>query len=250
MERTRRTCRGSNLNSDAHGDPESRAIDEAAAYAAISRLDLSARPLERTLLELATLAQRAVREAAEVSVTLLGEEGPRTAASSGDIALRLDERQYETGHGPCLDAALSMDTVQVLVDDPAAPYPDFRRAAAAAGVTHSLSVGIPAAGLVVGGINLYSSTGPFSGRSAGMVRTFAGIAGLALATDHGGGVAPPAALVQQALASREVVDQAQRLLMAREGCSRDHAFLALVRLADEQGGSVRQAAQTLVDRDV
>jgi GAF domain-containing protein len=249
VERTRRTCRGSNLDSDEQGDAETPPVDEAAAYVAISRLDLGARPLERTLHEIAALTQRAVREAAEVSVTLLGQEGPRTAASSGDLALRLDEQQYETGHGPCLDAALSVETNPVLVDDPAAPYPDFRRAAAADGVTRLLCVGIPAAGQVLGGINLYSSTGPFSARSTRMVRTFAGIAGLALATDHGGGVAPPAALVQQALASREVLDQAQGLLMVREGCSRGHAFLALVRLADEQGGSVRQAAQALVDRD-
>lgn len=235
------------MSSDEHDDPKSSPMDDAATYAALRKLDLSGRPLAITFHELAELTQRAIGEASYVSVTVLGQRGPHTAAFTGDVALRLDGRQYETGHGPCLDAAVSMSAVHVVVDDAAAPYPDFRRSAAAEGVTHSLSVGIPATGLIVGGLNLYGSSGPFSAQSARMIRIFAGIAGLAYAAKVGEGEAPSVVQLEQALATREVVNQAQGVLMARLACSRAEAFLTLARLADEQGITVHQAAQTLVD---
>jgi len=40
--------------------------------------------------------------------------------------------------------------------DSGGSYPNFRQSAQREGVTHSLSVGIPAAGHVMGALNLYS----------------------------------------------------------------------------------------------
>jgi hypothetical protein len=41
----------------------------------------------------------------EASVTLVVKDNPTTVATTGRLALDLDEKQYERGHGPCLHAA-------------------------------------------------------------------------------------------------------------------------------------------------
>ena len=65
-------------------------MDEAAAYAALSGIALAARPLDQTLEAVTVLAQRALLETPETSVTLLTENEARTAFS-GKLALQLDE---------------------------------------------------------------------------------------------------------------------------------------------------------------
>jgi transcriptional regulator with GAF, ATPase, and Fis domain len=228
---------------------DSSLMEEVAAYAALSRIALHGRPLDQSLADVTALAKRALPETAEASVTLLNQNRPQTAAFSGDVALRLDERQYDDGFGPCLDAAVSSRTIQVTMDDPDGPYPHFRHLALREGVTHSLSVGIPAAGRTIGALNLYSSAGrSFSADSTRIAGTLAGFAGIALATvGQDDDAAAVAAQLQQALASRVVVSQAQGVLMAQLHCSRDQAFAALIRLSQQQGLKLQQAAQGLVD---
>ena len=123
--------------------PAASAMEEAAAYAALSRIALSGRPLDQTLEEVAVLAQRALPETPEASVTLLTEDQARTAAFSGQVALQLDERQYEDGYGPCLDAAASGGVIHLTIDDPDSLYPDYRRLAHQQGVTHSSRSAFP-----------------------------------------------------------------------------------------------------------
>jgi hypothetical protein len=231
-----------------HADPEFSRGREVAAYAALSRITLADQPLQETLSELAALARRALPEAPEVSVTLLTEGRAHTAAYDGEIALRLDMLQYDDGHGPCLDAAVSGGSIQLVMDDPGGPYPSLRESARQAGVTHSLSAGVPAAGRSTGALNLYSAVGPFSADSRRIASTFAGFTGYALARagrDHD--TAAAAAELQQALASRALVSQAQGILMARSHCSRDQAFARLIQRAEQGGMRLRDVAQAVID---
>jgi len=225
-------------------------MEEAAAYAALSRVVVGGEPLEQTLGEVAALAHRALPGTPEASVTLLSEDRAHTAAFSGEVALRLDERQYDVGYGPCLDAAVSGGTVQVAMEDADGPYPDFRQLAQREGVTHSLSVGIPAAGRTIGALNLYASAGQsFTVDSTRIAVTFAGFAGMALATfGHYEEAAAVAAQLQQALASRAVISQAQGVLMAELHCSAEQAFATLIRLSQQQGVKLHKAAQAVVER--
>ena len=224
-------------------------MEEAAAYAALSQIALSGRPLDQTLEEVAALAQRALRETPEASVTLLTDDQARTAAFSGQVALQLDERQYDQGYGPCLDAAVSGGAIHLTIDDPDSPYPDFRRLAHQHGVTHSLSVGLPAAGRTGGALNLYTKTGqPFTDDSTRIAGTFAGFAGILLTTvGHGDDAADAAAQLQKALQSRAVISQAQGILIAQQHCSPEEAFAALLRLSERTGIRLQQAAQALIN---
>ena len=225
------------------------AMDESAAYAALSQIAVSGRPLDQTLDEVAVLAERALPEHPEASVTLLADDQAQTAAFSGQVALQLDERQYDQGYGPCLDAAVSGGAIRVTVDDPGGLYPDFRHLAHQHGVTHSLSVGLPAAGRTIGALNLYTKSGqPFSDDSSRIAGTFAGFAGIMLATvGRHDDAAAAAGQLQQALQSRALISEAQGILMERHHCSRDAAFAALLTLSQQRGVRLQQAAQALLD---
>ena len=54
---------------------------------------------------MADLARAVVPGADEVPVSLLSDGKARTVVQTGQWALALEERQYEKGHGPCLEAA-------------------------------------------------------------------------------------------------------------------------------------------------
>src|SRR5215213_9754435 len=82
--------------------------------AELSRIALADDGLTAALRRITDIAQRTVPQADDVSVTLLDERGKgKTVAFSGQLAVQLDERQYENGFGPCLDAAATGQTVVV-----------------------------------------------------------------------------------------------------------------------------------------
>src|SRR3954471_2914441 len=103
--------------------------DPRAAFAELSKIMLDAQPLSQTLTRVADLAKETIPGAVDVSVTLIQDGKAFSVAFTGPLAAQFDERQYEAGFGPCMDAALSGRTVTI--DDTAASdaYPDFGRVA-------------------------------------------------------------------------------------------------------------------------
>jgi hypothetical protein len=72
----------------------------------------------------------------------------------------------DDGFGPCLDAAVSGQTIKLTMDDPDTPYPDFCTTAQRQGVTHTISVGLPVATRSVGALKSWgTSTAPATRRS-------------------------------------------------------------------------------------
>lgn len=236
---------------DGGSDPAATGpLDEATAYAQLSRVVVAERPLGETLDEIASLARRTLPQRPEVSVTLVEGESARTAAFTGEPARQLDERQYDRGFGPCLDAAVSGRTIVLTMDAPDEPYPDFRRVAGDLGVTHTMSLGLPVAAQMVGALNIYDSTGTaFSAEAERIAGTFASFAGIVLANV---GVyhdaAELAAQLRAALESRAVIEQAKGIIMAGQRCTGDEAFQVLTRLAQSQERKLRDVAQDVVDQ--
>jgi GAF domain-containing protein len=224
------------------------ALDEASGYAELSRIALPGRPFRDVIEEVALLAKRVLPEAPEVSMTLLTGDQAETAAFTGAVAVELDERQYDKGYGPCLDAAASGELISLVMTDPDNPYPDFAQAALRQGVTHSLSVGLPVAAPTVGALNVYNLTGrPFSEDAHRIASTFAGFAGVVLvsATLHRD-IADLAGHLKAAVQSRAVIDQAKGIIMAQNRCSADDAFRLLVRTSQGRNLKLRVLAERLV----
>ena len=88
-------------------------MDPTEAFAQLGRIKLSDTDLNGVLKTIADLAKRTIPGASDVSVTLVRMNAPHTAVFTGDMALRLDESQYEAGSGPCLDASATSATMSV-----------------------------------------------------------------------------------------------------------------------------------------
>jgi GAF domain len=127
------------------------------AFAELGKMVLGNQSVDETLRHVADLVRQTLPMIDEVSVTLMNDETAETVVFTGPLAVHLDERQYESGFGPCLDAALSGETIIVDMSADHSPYPDFASACRRSGITHTASVGLPIPQQVVGALNLYSS---------------------------------------------------------------------------------------------
>ena len=237
------------VNGSKHSSSTDEPLDEAGAYASLSRMVLAQRPLSAVLEELALLAKRVLPETPEVSVTLLRGDHAETAAFTGAVAIELDERQYDAGFGPCIDAAVSGGRIKLVTADPDSPYPDWCRVAHQQGVTHSMSVGLPAAAPTVGALNIYNLTGrPFTAEAQRIAAGFATFAGMMLANAglHQD-LIDLAAQLEAVVRSRAVIDQAKGIIMAQDRCSDDDAFQVLVRASQTRNVKLALLAQQLVD---
>jgi GAF domain-containing protein len=223
--------------------------DPRTAFAELSRIMLGAQPLSTTLARVAELAKQTIPGAAEVSVTLIQEGAATSVSFTGPLAIQLDERQYEAGFGPCMDAAMSGATIPI--DDTAHSdsYPDFGRVASRHGITHTMSIGLPVERRTIGALNIYGTgNGPFDETTAELATAFASYA--AVAVNNAGLYASTATLagnLQKALDSRAVIDQAKGILMGRHRCSADAAFDLLVAQSSTTNRKLRDIAQAIVD---
>jgi GAF domain-containing protein len=219
------------------------------AFAELSRLVVGEQPLGQVLARVAELAAACTPGAEEVSVTLLEGEQARSAAFTGRLAARLDERQYEAGFGPCLDAAQSGQTIRVDDTDSDETYPDYAAIASRAGVSNSVSVGMPLPQRILGGINVYRfGDPPLDADSVQILQVFAGFAAIALANHslYSSAVALSRHL-QVAMQSRAVIEQAKGVLAATLHCSPEDAFQHLVKESQRTNRKLRDLAAEIVE---
>jgi GAF domain-containing protein len=219
------------------------------AFAELALITVNADPAEHTLHRVAELAKRSLGGVEDVSLTVIRERHPSSVIFTGQLAVDLDERQYELGFGPCLDAA---DTGQTILVDTGAvhsPYNEFARLAARAGVRHVVSVGLPLAQRSVGGLNIYctadATPGPEFIEQAEVFASYAAVAVNNVASYIE--VADDAANMRAAMASRAVIEQAKGIIMGRDHCTAEEAFDILRRISQQKNVKVRELSQAVVD---
>jgi GAF domain-containing protein len=223
--------------------------DPRAAFAELSKIMLGEQQLSQTLARVAELAKQTIPGAAEVSVTLLHDSEVATVVFTGALASQLDERQYEAGFGPCVDAALSGTTIAIEDTTDSPTYPDFARLASRQGITHTMSIGLPVQRRTIGALNVYGADhAAFDEATQELAIGFASYAAVALANaDLYTSTAQLAANLQRALESRAVIDQAKGILMRDHRCSPDAAFDLLVQRSQTSNRRLREIAQEIVD---
>jgi GAF domain-containing protein len=223
--------------------------DPRAAFAELSKIMLGEQELSQTLARVAELAKQTIHGATDVSVTLLHDTEVASVAFAGSLAAQLDERQYEAGFGPCVDAALSGTTIAIEDTADSPTYPDFARLARRHGITHTLSTGLPVQRRTIGALNIYGTgEGAFDDTTRELATAFASYAAVALANaDLYASTAHLAANLQRALDSRAVIDQAKGILMRDHRISPDAAFDLLVERSSSGNRKLRDIAQDIVD---
>jgi GAF domain-containing protein len=217
----------------------------------LSRLRLKDHTMESALQEVAELAKAAVPGATEVSVSLVTKERADTVVQTGDLALHLDESQYERGYGPCLDAANEGVIMHIEDMTTETRWPDYTKAAADQGALSSVSLPITVHDdrRVSAALNVYStSANAFDCESMRTAASLAGYAETLLANMHEHDNSRQ--LVQQlaqALETRPVIDQAKGILMRDRSCTPDEAFNLLVAASQRSNRKLRDIARDVVD---
>lgn len=226
-----------------HTDPNS-------AFVQFSRIKLADVDVDSVLDKIAQLAKRTIPRAGEVSVTLLRGDNAHTGAFTGELALGLDEWQYEHGRGPCLQAATG--TVDVSVPDMSTEerWPDWAHAAQQAGAHSSLSIALPVHERITGALNIYAAEPrAFDHDAISLAQSFAGYAAVALANVHLYETqAKLATHLQKAMQSRATIEQAKGIIMAERRCSPDEAFAILSKLSQDTNRKLRDVAAVLVTK--
>jgi hypothetical protein len=171
-----------------------------------------------------------------------------TPVHTDPVVDELDALQLRVNEGPCLDC-MAQGTAfyaEDLAGDPR--WPQFGPQAAAAGLRSLLALPLSTDG-TVGALNLYARYPLAFGavdRARGLV--LAGLAGLAVrvAEAHDEEVRR-AENLRQALVTRELIGQAQGILMERERVTAEQAFDILRRASQHLNTKLREVAQQLVE---
>ncbi|RLK22564.1 GAF domain-containing protein [Micromonospora sp. M71_S20] len=224
--------------------------DAADAFAELGRIKLGEVGLDDVLQRVAELAKRVLPVPVGVSVTLVRGGTGHTAAFTDDVARDMDERQYAQGGGPCLDAAASGSVLSVPDLGAEDRWPDWAEQGRKAGVGSSVSVGLPIQEAVVGALNVYAHTPhAFDDDAVAVLETFAAYAAVALANAQlYDSTATLARQMQEAMASRAVIEQAKGIIMGEHRCTPTEAFAILSKTSQDSNRKVRDVAQALVDR--
>lgn len=220
--------------------------DLESSVAEVARALFEPGTVEGVLNRVVGLAGETIDGCDEAGIFVVVDERVITTAWSDPIVVTLDELQFETDEGPCLDAVSERRTfyAQDLGQDQR--WPSFGRAATEAGMRSLIA--FPMSTHHLSALNLYARLPDAFGatdRAKGAI--FATLAGLALdsAEDRADDEKRTANL-HLALRTREVIGQAQGILMEREHITADHAFEVLRRASQHLNVKLREVAETLV----
>jgi hypothetical protein len=230
---------------------ESQPGDAGVVFQRLQSLLVTASGVEGFLQRLTELAPSAVEIPVSCGVTSRRDGQPLTVASSDQQASGLDESQYAATDGPCLHALKTGQVVSIADIDTEQRWPTYLKVAHAAGLRSSLSLPLVVDGSTVAAMNLYSFTGPgvFDQEIRRRCEVFATLAAGALQLAMGR--ASDQQLMDQleeALASRTVIDQALGILMGQQQCTAEDAFALLRMRSQSSQRKLRDVAGDLIAR--
>jgi len=177
----------------------------------------------------------------QASITMKGPNRTlRTVASSSELVNRADSLQYQLDEGPCLDAVWvdGLFVIPHLVED--GRWPNWAPKAAELGVVSMLSLHL-FTDAALGSLNLYSMRRrEFSHSDIEAARVVAAHCSVVLA------YARNEQNLWQAIDSRNLIGQAQGILMERFGLTPERSFAVLRRYSQQHNRKLAKIAEELV----
>ncbi len=238
-------CRVAESTSPGPAPPGPAGVGAARPVMSLSSTDR----VEEFLTDLARTAVAHVGAASACGLTVRGIPPARLlAATSNDLARRMDEIQYQLDDGPCLSCLRGNAVVEIsdlATDD---RWPEFSRRGRTEGAGASMSMPLTAGEHAVGALNLYAATpGAFTATDRERARRLAARAACA--------VAVAASLAEQeelarnlriALTARSTIDQAIGILMGRHRIPAEAAFDLLRRGSQHTNTKLRDLATQVI----
>ena len=220
-----------------------------ASLSALSRFFVGDGTLEETLTRVSDLTVEAVPAADLIGITLLVEGQHRTAIFTDETAPEIDQAQYSSGSGPCLQAYQDQRITQIESTSEEGPWPEFRVAAAAHGIGSTMSFPLMVDKAAVGAMNMYSyRQRAFTQRDVEEGTVFAAQAAIVLANAQAYWDAHDLSIgLSEAMKNRAVIEQAKGMLMSSGGLDEDAAFEMLTRASQRENVKLREVARRIVE---
>ena len=237
------------------GLTEALHVDRPAVGSALLRglAGVAAIPRSRDVLDAAlklvvTMAQAVVQGADGVSITLPRNGRFGTVAASNDVVLEMDHDQYDTGEGPCLDAAIQGERFHIVALGEEGRWPAFVPRAQARGIESILSTPLLSTDRPIGALNIYSRTiGAFAAHEKEWADQFAAEAATVVSSARvDQSVHGLSTQIRAALHSREVIALAQGMVMQRDGVAPAAAHATLMETSRASGRRLRDVSDDLV----
>jgi anti-anti-sigma factor len=224
-------------------------VEVAHSLKAIAAIPANRDVVDGALRLVVALARATVGGADGASVTLRREGRLATVAASDQTILDMDADQYATGEGPCIDAAVAGRWFHAESLEQETRWPAFTPKARDLGISAILSSPLLARDQPVGALNIYSRTATaFAAEDqalAGLLASEASAilmhAGLDVTEDQMHG------RLHDALRSREIIAEAQGVIMEREDISEKEAFDMMRRSSMSSGKPLLDGATDVVD---
>jgi len=186
------------------------------------------------------------------TVTARHDGNVATVLTSDQRYIALDDAQYETGEGPCLEALTRLDPIYLKDADKATErWPHFAQTAQHLGVHSTLSLHLPVQeGRLAASMNLYATRtlDLDDDQIAAAASVGEPVAeALRVAEAYRAAIRLAEGLAE-AMRSRAVIEQAKGMLMAEQQVNADDAFILLTRLSQRTNTKLREVARELVER--
>ena len=218
------------------------------SLSALSQFFVGDRTMLETLERVAEMATVALPAAAFVGLTLTSDGRARTAVFTHADAPQIDEAQYTSGDGPCLESSRTGEIYRIASTRTSDRWPEFCRACVEHGIESTLSLPLTVNGETSGAMNLYSrEEHAFDGNAMETARLFAAQAAVVIANAGAYWSARARAeQLDQAMQSRAGIEQAKGIIISTMRCDADEAFDILVKQSQQQNRKLHEIASEIV----
>ena len=219
------------------------------AVAALSQYFVGGGTLRDTLQRVAELTVRALPQVDHVGITMMVDGRPGTAIFTHPEVPEIDQAQYRTGIGPCLDAFREGRPHIIVSTLERGRWQEFRDSAAEHGVYSSLSVPLIAQDGPIGALNMYAERErAFDGGDIEVASAFASQAAFLLVNAQAYWDARTLSEnLEQAMLSRATIEQAKGVIIANTGCDAAGAMRLLIEQSQHQNVKLREVAHEIVE---
>ena len=222
------------------------------SVAALARFFVGDGTMHDTVQRVVDLAASAITPADMIGLTMMVEDKPATAFFNGPEAVHIDQAQYDSGTGPCLDAFRdrAVYTITSMTDEDR--WPAFTKSALEHGVHSSMSLPLRTGDRAVGALNFYArETAAFGSDEEARGQLFADQAGVVLLNAQSYWDAQLLSeRMSEAMRSRAVIEQAKGILIAQSRIDADAAFAILVEASQGENRKVRDIAEEIVEKQI
>jgi GAF domain-containing protein len=222
-----------------------------AGLAELSQFYVGDHTMDDTVRRIAALAVSSTK-AEYAGVTMLVDGTVQTGVFTHPDAPEIDQAQYDTGDGPCLEAFRTGEIYRIASTAEDGRWPAFRDACRQHGIASTASFPILIDDVRHGALNLYATTpDAFGPDEIHLGRSFAAQAGVVIGYARSYWNAKIASQhLEAALAHRAEIEQAKGIIIGATGATPDAAFEVLVRQSQHENRKLRDVALDLVNSKV